>query len=51
MGEFHNDRDSSDLDWSIRYAYDVIANKIMSERKTDMVGVMTFNKQGGKKDI
>lgn len=43
MGKKHNGRPESDLDWGLNYVYDMIANKIMSERKTDLVGVVAVN--------
>lgn len=43
MGVPHHDRTKSDLEAGLDFVYDVISNKIMSERKTDLVGVVAFN--------
>lgn len=46
MGKCHHGRPETDLNWGLSYVYDTIANKIMSERKTDMVGVLAVNSDG-----
>lgn len=43
MGKSHNGRPESDLQWAMQYVYDVIADKILSQRKTDCVGVLVYN--------
>lgn len=43
MGEAHHGRAKDDLDWGMDYIYNLIANKIMSERKTDVVGLVAVN--------
>lgn len=43
MGISHHNRVKSDLEAGLDFVYDVISNKIMSERKTDLVGIVAFN--------
>jgi hypothetical protein len=43
MGVSHHSRVKSDLEAGLDFVYDVISNKIMSERKTDLVGIVAFN--------
>lgn len=46
MGETHHGRAKTDLDWGLEYVYDMISNKIMTERKTDVVGILAVNTNG-----
>lgn len=43
MGTTHHGRAKSDLQAGLDFVYDLISNKIMSERKTDLVGIVTLN--------
>lgn len=43
MGKAHHGRAKHDLDWGMDYIYNLIANKIMSERKTDVAGLVAVN--------
>lgn len=40
MGECHNGRVESDLDWSMRYIWDKICTTVAASRKTWLVGVL-----------
>lgn len=46
MGQRHHGRHQTDLEWGLEYVYDMISNKIMSERKTDVVGIVAVNSTG-----
>lgn len=41
MGHCHNGRTQTDLEWGMKYITDDIGNRILSERKTDCVGVVS----------
>lgn len=43
MGDCHNGRTESDLDWSMRYVWDRISTTVAASRKTWTVGVVGLN--------
>lgn len=40
MGEKHNGRDETDLEFAMRWVWDKITSTVMTERKTDTIGVV-----------
>lgn len=40
MGEKHNGRDETDLEFAMKWVWDKITSTVMTERKTDTIGVV-----------
>lgn len=47
MGHCHEGRTETDLEWGIKYVTDDIGNRILSERKTDQVAVVSVTGDSG----
>lgn len=46
MGEMRNGRNETDLDFAMKWIWDKITNTVMTERKTDTIGVVGFRTDG-----
>ena len=46
MGEKHSGRDETDLEFAMRWVWDKITSTVMTERKTDTVGVVGLRTDG-----
>lgn len=40
MGEVHNGRNNTDLNLAKEYVLDILGDKVISERKTDLAGIV-----------
>lgn len=47
MGEKRNGRDETDLEFAMRWVWDKITSTVMTERKTDTIGVVGLRTDGG----
>jgi len=47
MGERHSGRDETDLEFAAKWVWDKITSTVMTERKTDTIGVVGLRTDGG----